>query len=34
MHELMPDVLEGRIEAGLVSDRITNIDVSPTATVR
>jgi threonine dehydrogenase-like Zn-dependent dehydrogenase len=29
MHELMPDVLEGRIEPGLVFDRITNIDGVP-----
>ena len=29
MHELMPDVLEGRIEPGLVCDRITNIDGVP-----
>ena len=27
--ELMPDVLEGRIEPGLVFDRITNIDGVP-----
>ena len=25
MHELMPDVLDGRIEPGLVFDRVTNI---------
>ena len=29
MHELMPDVLEGRIEPGLVFDRTTNIDGVP-----
>ncbi|HET6960729.1 MAG TPA: zinc-dependent alcohol dehydrogenase family protein [Vicinamibacterales bacterium] len=29
MHELMPDVLEGRIEPGLVFDRVTNIDGVP-----
>jgi len=29
MHELMPDVLEGRIEPGLVFDRVTNIDGMP-----
>ena len=29
MHELMPDVLEGRIEPGLVFDRITSIDGVP-----
>jgi hypothetical protein len=29
MHELMPDVLEGRIEPGLVFDRSTNIDGVP-----
>jgi len=29
MHELMPDVLEGRIEPGLVFDRITNIEGVP-----
>ena len=29
MHELMPDVLEGRIEPGLVFDRITDIDGVP-----
>ena len=28
-HELLPDVLEGRIEPGLVFDRITNIDGVP-----
>ena len=29
MHELMPDVLEGRIEPGLVFERTTNIDGVP-----
>jgi threonine dehydrogenase-like Zn-dependent dehydrogenase len=29
MHELMPDVLERRIEPGLVFDRITEIDGVP-----
>ena len=29
MHELMPDVLEGRIEPGLVFDRVTSIDGVP-----
>ncbi|HUR20127.1 MAG TPA: zinc-dependent alcohol dehydrogenase family protein [Vicinamibacterales bacterium] len=29
MHELMPDVLEGRIEPGLVFDRVTTIDGVP-----
>jgi threonine dehydrogenase-like Zn-dependent dehydrogenase len=29
MHELMADVLEGRIEPGLVFDRTTNIDGVP-----
>jgi len=29
MHELMPDVLDGRIEPGLVFDRTTNIDGVP-----
>jgi threonine dehydrogenase-like Zn-dependent dehydrogenase len=29
MHELMPDVLEGRIEPGLVFDHTTNIDGVP-----
>jgi len=29
MHELLPDVLEGRIEPGLVFDRVTNIDGVP-----
>jgi threonine dehydrogenase-like Zn-dependent dehydrogenase len=29
MHELMPDVLEGRIEPGLVFDRVINIDGVP-----
>jgi threonine dehydrogenase-like Zn-dependent dehydrogenase len=29
MHELMADVLEGRIEPGLVFDRVTNIDGVP-----
>jgi len=29
MHELMPDVLEGRIEPGLVFDRATNIEGVP-----
>jgi threonine dehydrogenase-like Zn-dependent dehydrogenase len=29
MHELMPDVLDGRIEPGLVFDRITNIEGVP-----
>jgi len=29
MHELMPDVLEGRIEPGLVLDRVTTIDGVP-----
>ncbi len=29
MHALMPDVLEGRIEPGLVFDRVTNIDRVP-----
>src|SRR5580765_4865938 len=29
MHELMPDVLEGRIEPGLVFDRVANIDGVP-----
>jgi threonine dehydrogenase-like Zn-dependent dehydrogenase len=29
MHELMPDVLDGRIEPGLVFDRITSIDGVP-----
>jgi threonine dehydrogenase-like Zn-dependent dehydrogenase len=29
MHELMPDVLEGRIEPGLVFDRTTNIEGIP-----
>jgi threonine dehydrogenase-like Zn-dependent dehydrogenase len=29
MHELLPDVLEGRIEPGLVFDRTTNIDGVP-----
>ena len=29
MHKLMPDVLEGRIEPGLVFDRTTNIDGVP-----
>jgi threonine dehydrogenase-like Zn-dependent dehydrogenase len=29
MHELMPDVLEGRIEPGRVLDRVTTIDGVP-----
>jgi hypothetical protein len=29
IHELLPDVLEGRIEPGLVFDRITNLDGIP-----
>jgi threonine dehydrogenase-like Zn-dependent dehydrogenase len=29
MHELMPDVLDGRIEPGLVFDRVTKIDGVP-----
>ena len=29
MHEVLPDVLEGRIERGSVFDRITNIDRVP-----
>jgi hypothetical protein len=29
MHELMPDVLEGRIEPGRVIDRVTTIDGVP-----
>jgi threonine dehydrogenase-like Zn-dependent dehydrogenase len=29
MHELMPDVLDGRIEPGLVFDRTTSIDGVP-----
>src|SRR5436190_3481915 len=29
MHELMPDVLEGRIEPGLVFDRVIDIDAVP-----
>src|SRR4051812_14824045 len=29
VHELMPDVLEGRIEPGLVFDRVTDIDGVP-----
>jgi threonine dehydrogenase-like Zn-dependent dehydrogenase len=29
MHELMPDVLEGRIEPGLVFDRVTTLDGVP-----
>jgi hypothetical protein len=29
MHELMPDVLDGRIEPGLVFDRVTNIEGVP-----
>ena len=29
MHELLPDVLEGRIEPGRVFDRVTNIDGVP-----
>jgi len=29
MHELMPDVLDGRIEPGLVFDRVTDIDGVP-----
>lgn len=29
MLELMPDVLEGRIEPGLVFDRVINIDGMP-----
>ena len=29
MHELMPDVLEGRIEPGRVFDRVTDIDGVP-----
>jgi threonine dehydrogenase-like Zn-dependent dehydrogenase len=29
MHELMPDVLEGRIEPGRVFDRLTTIDGVP-----
>jgi len=29
MHELMPDVLDGRIAPGLVFDRVTNIDGVP-----
>src|SRR4029078_6363366 len=29
MHELLPDVMEGRIEPGLVFDRTTNIDGVP-----
>jgi len=29
IHELLPDVLEGRIEPGLVFDRTTNLDGVP-----
>ena len=29
MHELMPDVMEGRIEPGLVFDRVVNIEGVP-----
>jgi threonine dehydrogenase-like Zn-dependent dehydrogenase len=29
MHELLPDVMEGRIAPGLVFDRTTNIDGVP-----
>jgi threonine dehydrogenase-like Zn-dependent dehydrogenase len=29
MHELMPDVLEGRIEPGFVFDRVIDIDGVP-----
>jgi threonine dehydrogenase-like Zn-dependent dehydrogenase len=29
MHELMPEVLEGRIEPGSVFDRVINIDGVP-----
>ena len=29
MEELLPDVLEGRIEPGRVFDRVTNIDGVP-----
>jgi len=29
MHELMPDVLEGRLEPGLVFDRVIDIDGVP-----
>lgn len=29
IEELLPDVLEGRIEPGLVFDRVTNIDGVP-----
>ena len=29
MHELMPDVMEGRIEPGLVFDRVTSIEGVP-----
>jgi len=34
MHELLPDVLEGRIEPGLVFDRVTNMDGVPEAVSR
>jgi hypothetical protein len=34
MHELMPDVMEERIEPGLVFDRTTNIDGVPMAIAR
>jgi hypothetical protein len=34
MHELMPDVLDGGIEPGLVFDRTTNIDGVPERALR
>jgi threonine dehydrogenase-like Zn-dependent dehydrogenase len=34
MYELMPDVLEGRIEPGLVFDRSTTSTASPMGTAR